>query len=276
MKTFKLLSLCVALMSLAACSSNDDEPKNLAAEAAGNYTGYTVASTQYFSNMVAADETVAITAAENSKVNISFVSDTWGTITITDAEVTGSGSNLHIAGTGKSVMGHGGAATKEYVCNVEGSLVSKNLELAFDCPAVMGGLKIEFKQGDIPADLVVPGTYKGYTEAKSQYFSGMMADDQSIVITKNADNTFKLAYTSSTWGEFTIDGITATYANGVFTLAGNGTTKMGMEGNLKDYDCSLAGTIDAAKENPSFTFTVPAVMGGLTIDFHVGNMPAAE
>lgn len=260
--------------SLASCSS-DDDPANLADGATGSFSGYTNASCAYFSGMVAANQTVTLTSTEANKVNISYVSDTWGTITINGAELTGTEGNVLISGTGKSEMSHAGN-TNEYDCTVAGSLVGKELTLTFSCPTVMGGLKIEFKQGEIPADIVVPGTYTGYTEAKSTYFSGMMADDQTIVITKNADNTYKVAYTSDTWGDFVIEAATATYEGGKFAVKGSGTTKMGMNGNIKEYDCTLEGSIDPAKADPTFTFSVPTVMGGLSIVFHTGDMPAQE
>lgn len=49
-----------------------------------------------------------------------------------------------------------------------------------------------------------------------------------------------------------------------------------MNGNVSEYPCTLSGSIDESKENVSFTFTVPGVMGGLTITFTLGDMPAAN
>lgn len=277
MKKLNLLSLLIAIFALASCSSdNDDKTTNLANDVIGSYTGYTSASTNYFQNMVAANETVNITSTEVNKVNISFVSATWGTITINGADLTGSEGNVIIKGAGKSLMAHAGNAPQEYDCNVEGKFTNNNLELIFSCPTVMSGLKIEFKEGEVPADLVVPGTYKGYTIAQSSYFNGMTAENQSIVISKNDNGTFKVAYTSDTWGEFLIQEATATYENGKFIVKGNGTTKMGMNGNVNEYACEIEGTVDVAKADPTFTFSVPTVMGGLSITFHNGELPATE
>lgn len=275
MKKLNLLSLLMMMLAFAACSS-DDEQTNLAAGATGNYDGYTVASCNYFSNMVAADQVVKLTSSEVNKVNISYESDTWGTITIDNADLSGSEGNITIKGDGKSLMGHAGNAASEYECSVEGTLIGKELALTFSCPQIMGGLKIEFKQGDVPAEIVVPGTYSGYTEAKCAYFSDKMSDDQTITISQNSDNTFKISYTSDTWGEFTIENATAQYSNGKFTIAGDGTTQMGHNGSVSDYACTVEGTIDVAKEDPTFTFSVPTVMGGLTIIFKSGEMPATE
>lgn len=275
MDKVKILSLLMSLLAFTSCSS-DDEPANLASELTGNYAGYTVASCGYFSDMVASDQSVTITSTEINKVDISYQSDTWGTVTINGAELKGSEGNIHISGIGKSEMSHAGYSAKEYECSVDGTLSGHNLELTFTCAAVMGGLKIVFSQGDIPAEIVVPGTYKGYTEAKSAYFSGMMADDQTIVVTKNTDDSYRIDFTSDTWGAFTIEKAEATLSAGVFTVNGEGVTKMGMNGDVKDYACSVVATIDADKNSPVFTFSVPGVMGGLSIIFHQGEMPATE
>lgn len=263
------------IFALSSCGS-DDEPKNLAENAVGSYPGYTNASCAYFSGMVADNQSVTVTSSEPNKINISYESDSWGNFTISNASLSGTDGKILISGSGKSVMAHAGNEAKEYECAVEGTLNGKNLSLTFSVPAVMGGLKIEFMQGEIPADIVLPGTYNGYTEAKSAYFNGMMADDQKIVVTKNDDNTYKVEYTSDTWGEFLIEKADASFEGGKFIIKGNGSTKMGMNGDVKDYQCSIEGSVDPRKENPTFTFSVPAVMGGLSIVFHSGDMPAAE
>lgn len=274
-KQIQHLSLLMVIFALASCSG-DDAPANLAEEAIGQYSGYSNASSGYFSGMIADGQTVNITSSEMNKVDISYRSETWGTITINGAVLTGTEGNLHIAGTGKSVMAHAGNEAKEYDCTVEGTLIGKELGLTFSCPTVMGGLTIEFREGSIPAEIVVPGTYSGYTQAKSAYFPSMMADDQKIVITKNSDNTYRVEYGSDSWGEFLIEKAEAVMENGTFIVKGDGTTKMGMNGNIKDYNCTIEGKIDPGKESPTFTFAVPAVMGGLTIEFHTGDMPASE
>lgn len=174
------------------------------------------------------------------------------------------------------MMSHVGNVAQEYDCTVEGSLTGKELMLTFLCPKVMNGLKIEFRQGEVPAENIIQGTYNGYTEAESAYFSGMMSDSQKIVITNNNDNTYKVAYSSEIWGETNIEAATVKYSDGKFFISGNGTTKMGMNGDIKEYDCSFDGSIDSAKKNPTFTFSVPTAMGGLSIKFHSGDMPSSN
>jgi len=46
----------------------------------------------------------------------------------------------------------------------------------------------------------ITGTYSGYSEGKSNYFSGYMGTNETVVITSATDGTATLAYTSSTWG----------------------------------------------------------------------------
>lgn len=272
MKKTTIASILSAFLLLSSCSS-DDDIKNLSENAAGSYDGYAVASCQYFSNMVSSGQTLKITGASNAnEINIAYTSDTFGTFTIDNASVSGTADNISIAGTGKTLMGHAGSEPKEYECSVSGTIVNGDLSLTFSAPSIMGGLNITFAQGDIPAEIVLPGTYKGYTDAKSAYFPSMMANDQSLAITLT-DGKYNLEYTSDTWGTFKINDIDVTRSGNTFILSASGTCEMGMNGNVKSYECALSGSVDAEKENPSFTFSVPAVMGGLSIVFHPGNAP---
>lgn len=271
MKSIKFLLPLIALL-LVSCSDSDNDV-NPAAEIARTYAGYGVASCRYFSNQVSPDQKVIVTESAFGKANISYSSDSWGTVTINDATVEVQDGVYVINGNGTSVMGMGDN-TSEYECTLTGTVSNGIAAMKFTCPAVMGGLTLEFRQGDIPADIVVPGTYKGYTKASCAYFPEMNAADQTLTVEAEADGTFKVTYTSDTWGEFTISGITATVgSDNKFTMSGQGVTRMGMDGNIKEYACEFVGSIDVAKENPEFTFTVPTVMGGLTISFINGEMP---
>lgn len=277
MKRINFLTLALAAFALASCSSDDDDViVNPAQEVTGSYKGYAVVSSTYFKNMVAPGETVTITETTSGKVAVKYVSTQWGTVEIPAATVGEKGNDYLLSGTGTSVMGMNGNS-KEYACELNGTVTKGVADLTFSCPAVMGGLTINFMQGDIPADIVVPGTYEGYSKAVAQYFpQGMLSDDQALTITAEKDGTYTVNYTSSSFGTFTITGVTATSANGgeKFTLAGEGKTVMGMdESSAKEYACTFTGSVDAAKEAPEFTFKVPAVMGGLTISFITGEMP---
>ncbi|MDE6188359.1 MAG: calycin-like domain-containing protein [Duncaniella sp.] len=273
MKKSGFLFLLLTSVAFASCSDSDDSEKDLAKEIAGQYDGYTVASCAYFSNQVASGQKLSITSTEINKVNVDYASDSWGTISIPDATVVKSGNEYVITGSGTSVMGMQGSGSKDYVCNLNGKIINGTADFTFTCPAVMGGLNIAFMQGEIPAETVVPGTYSGYTKADCAYFQDMYADNQKIEITSNGNNTYKVSLTSETWGEFTIEEATVTTDGNLFKLEGAGKTIMGMGGNVSEYACTFSGEIDADKENPTFTFSVPAVMGGLTVTFKPGTAP---
>lgn len=121
----------------------------------------------------------------------------------------------------------------------------------------------------------VVGTYQGYTVASCAYFDNMVAADQSISVTANEDGTARVALTSDTWGEFVVPNATFTANSNVYTLSGSGTTVMGMGGNDRSYDCTFVATIKGA-DDAEMAFTVPSVMGGLTVTFKTGEAPATE
>ncbi|MBQ7941705.1 MAG: hypothetical protein IJ328_04780 [Muribaculaceae bacterium] len=276
---FYMLMMALFALSAVSCSDEKDEPAEKPAEkVAGIYDGYTLASCNYFSNSVTAKEQVKIAATGDATVNITFTSDTWGTFTISDATVTIDADSYSIKGDGITKMGHQGVE-KEYDCSFEGvvQVSSSSAVFTFSVPSVMGGLTIEFIKGEIPADLVVAGTYSGYSKAVAQYFpDGMYTDDQVIAVESNGDGTYKVDYVSDTWGTFTIAKASLVVENDLYTLTGVGVTKMGMNGTTNDYECELTAVIDIFKEDPKFTFSVPAVMGGLTIEFSTGDMPVTE
>lgn len=120
-----------------------------------------------------------------------------------------------------------------------------------------------------PADKV-DGAYKGYTLASSNFFSEMFDADQSLTLTKVAENTVDVNYSSSTWGTFTISGAVVEGKEAPFTLSGNGSVKMSsMQGEMKEYACSLTATVYGANSDKNvFTFNVPGVMGGTKVVFY--------
>lgn len=272
MKKLRMLSLILVAIMMASCS-DDDEIVDNAKNAVGTYSGYTVAGCKYFSNQLSTDQTVAVTYVSVDKVSVNYESDTWGSFSIADATVTSTDNGVMLNGSGVTKMGMSGSETKEYVCDLTGTIINGVADLEFSCPAVMGGLTISFCQGDVPASVVVPGSYTGYTKADCAYFQGMYADEQVIKLEATENDTYKATYTSDTWGEFTVEGITAVAEGNTFVLSGEGVCIMGMGDKVSEYACTFSGTIDLAKETPTFSFNVPAVMGGLTIEFNNGEMP---
>ncbi|MGM9800413.1 MAG: hypothetical protein ACI30M_07000 [Muribaculaceae bacterium] len=121
----------------------------------------------------------------------------------------------------------------------------------------------------------IQGVYEGYTIAECKYFSGTITENESVTISENADGTAKITYTSQTWGTVIIPSAKLIESGGVYALSGTGETQMGMEGNIKTYACSFIATI-MNKSEAGMEFSVPAVMGGLTITFSTGTPPISE
>ena len=271
----------IALLT-ASCSddeNNENESINPAVNIAGTYAGYSEAAFQYTDTpLVSADESLTIqTDADNTTATITYTSSSFGEFTISGTKVTYASGTYTLSGEGSTMMGMSGNVS-EYECTLKGTLNEAKNEGAFtfNVPAVMGGMNITFILGEVPVSKLLAGSYEGWTEASCAYFEGMQATDQTLSLTANADDTFTLAYTSDSWGEFSFESLSVTSANGIYTLSGKGVTMMGMDGNVSEYPCTVTGSIDANKENVSFTFTVPGVMGGLTITFTQGEAPAAN
>lgn len=282
MKLKNLLAMTAIALLTASCSDDDNngnESINPAVNVAGTYAGYSEAAFQYTDTpLVSADESLTIqTDADNTTATITYTSSSFGEFTISGTEVTYASGTYTLSGEGSTMMGMSGNIS-EYECTLKGTLNEAKNEgtFTFNVPAVMGGMNITFILGEVPVSKLLAGSYKGWTEASCAYFEGMQATDQTLSLTANADDTFTLAYTSDSWGEFSFENLSVTSANGIYTLSGEGVTMMGMDGNVSEYPCTVTGSINANKENVSFTFTVPGVMGGLTITFTQGEAPAAN
>lgn len=282
MKLKNFLGMMVIALCAVACSDDDDNKKEIipANEVAGTYNGYTKAVAQYFPNgQYAVTQTLKVEANADETVNVSYTSNSFGTFSIKNATVKVENSVYTITGTGTTVMGMDEASQKEYECTFEATVdaAKSNSSFKFKVAAVMGGLEIDFIQGDAPAKAIVAGSYQGYTKAVAQYFpNGQYANDQTVKIDAGSDETVTVSYTSDSFGTFSIKNATVKLENSVYTITGTGTTVMGMdEASKKEYECELEATIDAAKANPSFIFKVPSVMGGLTITFATGDAPAS-
>lgn len=125
---------------------------------AGSYDGYVKAVFKYAPDGIITDgEKVAITANEDGTVKVVYTSNTeaqysWGTTTIESATVTRDGDNYKLEGTGKSLLGMHGGATKDYDCKFSGTISKDGESVSFiiTVQAVMGGTTITFTQGDAP------------------------------------------------------------------------------------------------------------------------------
>lgn len=268
-----LMMLSVASIMMA-CDKEDSGSKTV--DFAGSYKGYTLASCNYFQNMISADETVVITKNTDGSASVSFTSATWGTFTITDAQASISGNVCSLSGSGQTQMGMGGS-TSAYDCTFTAEIKSQtDARMEFSIPAVMGGMTLTFQTGDAPADLLLAGTYEGYTDADCAMFQDRYTDGESVKLTANGDGSVKVVFESASWGTFTVESATATKEGGEYLFTGSGSVAMGMGGSTSNYDFTLSGRTNAAKDDFSIAFNVPAVMGGLTVTLLPGTAPTTE
>ena len=266
-----MLSVASIMM---ACDKEDSGSKTV--DFAGSYNGYTLASCNYFQNMISADETVVITKNTDGTATVSFTSATWGTFTITDAQASISGNVCSLSGSGQTQMGMGGS-TSAYDCTFTAEIKSQtDARMEFSIPAVMGGMTLTFQTGDAPADLLLAGTYEGYTDADCAMFQDRYTDGESVKLTANGDGSVKVVFESASWGTFTVESATAAKEGEEYVFTGSGSVAMGMGESTSNYDFTLSGRTNAAKDDFSIAFNVPAVMGGLTITLLPGTAPATE
>lgn len=274
MKIKSVLMMLSAAVFMMACDKDENGSKTV--DFAGSYNGYTLASCNYFQNMISADETVVITENTDGTATVSFTSATWGEFTITDAQASVSGDICSLSGSGQTQMGMGGS-TSAYDCTFTAEIKSQtDARMEFSIPAVMGGMTLTFQTGDAPADLLLAGTYEGYTDADCAMFQDRYTDGESVKLTANGDGSVKVVFESASWGTFTVESATATKEGEEYVFTGSGSVAMGMGGSTSNYDFTLSGRSNAAKDDFSIAFNVPAVMGGLTITLLPGTAPTTE
>lgn len=120
---------------------------------------------------------------------------------------------------------------------------------------------------DIAAE--VAGSYTGTTSASFQYSPDpMVTENETFTVTAAGDGLVDISYESATWGSFTFEGV---QVNGTdpYTLSGEGSTLMGMGDVKNEYAATFEGTVGKQAGTADFLILVPAVMGGLTIEFSV-------
>ncbi len=274
MKIKSVLMMLSAAVFMMACDKDENGSKTV--DFAGRYNGYTLASCNYFQNMISADETVVLTKNTDGTASVSFTSATWGEFTITDAQATVNGDLCTLSGSGQTQMGMNGN-TSTYDCTFTAEIRSQDdARMEFRIPAVMGGMTLTFQTGDAPADLLLAGTYEGYTDADCAMFQDRYTDGESVKLTANGDGSVKVVFESASWGTFTVESATVTREGGEYLFTGSGSVAMGMGESTSNYDFTLSGRTNAAKDDFSIAFNVPAVMGGLTITLLPGTAPTTE
>ncbi|MDE6507012.1 MAG: hypothetical protein K2L04_00885 [Alistipes sp.] len=264
--------MAAAAIALCSVACNDSDDRSAPTDIAGTYGGYTLSSCSYFTDTCAGDETVLITNNADGTAAIAFTSSALGKFSIGSATVAARNGVCEIVGSGTAQMGMQSVQT--YDCTVSGSIRSlDDAEIRFSVPSVMGGMHIVFKTGAAPAELLLPGTYGGYSAASFAYSAEpMYTDDESLTIAAE-DGALSLSFASAQWGTFQTP-LTVAYEDKVYTLEGAGSVAMGMGASTNSYQYTLTGKVDAAKNEYEFSFSVPAVMGGLTVVLHPGKAPA--
>lgn len=274
MKIKSVLMMLSAAVFMMACDKDENGSKTV--DFAGRYNGYTLASCNYFQNMISADETVVLTKNTDGTASVSFTSATWGEFTITDAQATVNGDLCTLSGSGQTQMGMNGN-TSTHDCTFTAEIRSQDdARMEFSIPAVMGGMTLTFQTGDAPADLLLAGTYEGYTDADCAMFQDRYTDGESVKLTANGDGSVKVVFESASWGTFTVESATATKEGEEYVFTGSGSVAMGMGESTSNYDFTLSGRTNAAKDDFSIAFNVPAVMGGLTVTLLPGTAPTTE
>ena len=246
----------------------------------GTYNGWTEAGSQYFSGMVNNGDKVDVTANEGGTVKVVYTSTTWGTATFDTVSVSADENGFSFAeAEGTSLMAGMGGQAREYAAILTGATMSNNKQsytFTISIPAVMGGTTVVFKEGSAPINKLIAGTYNGWTNASSTYFSDRTNDGDKVEITATENGTIKVVYTSTEWGTATFEGVTIVENDEDYELEeANGTIEMqSMGGGMNEYDAVLStASINKEGETFNFTFSVPAVMGGVSLVFQDGTAP---
>ena len=289
------LGLCLSF-SMTACSDDDDEvttedeqeqtdpeeTTSVTSEVAGTYSGYVDVLFSYITNPYAyPEETLTITAADDTTVDVAYENETWGTYAISGATVTDNGDGTYsIEGTGTATMDNHQGGTNEYDADFTATIADGSSELVFSVPDVMTGTTVSFHEGDAPASYYAYGSYEGYTELESALVS-LGAASQTVEVALNADDYSVVDITyESDYGTVTVSAATATdNGDGTYTLdmveVGNFAINMSMNGYTINDDYEITSfTATISDDGSTFVFGMD-FMSGTTVTFYEGDSPAA-
>lgn len=281
MKIKTIWATTIVAMSLAACETDGPNTPTSVTDVAGSYAGYSLTSFAYASNILSQNDSVRVVANADGTATVTLTSQTWGTTTIPNAQLTLAANGTRILkGNGTAVMaGHGGGTANEYQATLDTTSISSltDAQFRFTVPAVMGGTRISFTTGQPSAKRIVAGTYSGHTAA-SFWSRSMYANAQRANVTVGDGDTLTVTLVSEQWGTFTARDATVTEANGTYTITGEGQVAMSMHsgGATNTYAFTLTATTNAAKSDYTFTWSIPEVMGGVSLVLRPGAAPATE
>lgn len=276
----KILNLwIVALMALSfsstlvSCSSDDDNTDNAeqAKAIAGTYKGYSIGESRMFSDyLMGSDATATITANTDGTINLVYKSGS-GDFTLNNLTI----SSKSFKGEGEVALAMGGATQNKYEYTLEGSVDdSKVLTLKVNVPVPMGGIDIDFIQGETPVGYLIASNYQYNTDLSisvrgTSYGS---TQDCNAVIKRAAENTVDITLNgfdqlsggdSMNLGNFTIKGVNVTAeTNGSYTLS------------LGEFETETMNDVPTPITGTSLTGTVAADgTANITVAFKPGAMP---
>lgn len=269
MKLRKLIPVA-AMAAFAAAGCNPVEEVRLAAEVAGTYSGWSKAEFLYSPTPMASDaQTITVTEETDETVSVNYTSDTWGTFTLTGVTVTESNGTYTLSGSGTTVMGMSAESQSEYECTLTATVSgTSDFSFVFEVPAVMGGLTITVSPGEIPASLLLSGTYTG---TLNMSVMGPMdpVEDATVVLEVAEDNSAVLTISSFGMGMMTLEDIAvdvelAEAADGSYTLTAESIDTTAGDINVTG---SLSGTVSA--DGSSITVNAEITPGAMPMSITV-------
>lgn len=285
MKIRSLFILFAAMLPMCISCSDDAEVNQFT----GDYNGYAVLNANYFKNLIVLNRTVTISPEKNDARitldNVNFGAMN-GSFTAKVKVESVNDKIFRLSGDGVATLTMGGAMgapaeTKEYQCSVIGSLTNigeKELNLIFSMPDVMGGMKVEFSQGDVPEAEALVRAYSGEAVAVAADFpQGITSPKEILEITEGerdsaGNHTFLVNMQSAQFGKFSAKTGKVLHSDNVYTFTGTGECELIMDAATGKYKVQLSGTVDLNNpEKTEVAFTVPEVLNGLTVRFY--NMP---
>lgn len=275
---FGLVNMIAVALAFTACSDDDEvvaSSSTLASNVTGTYSGYTTSSCDYFSDWVCIDESITVSSASETTVDVSYDSGKWGTFAIEDAIVSECDSSYAISGSGTAEIVIG-TDTCTYTVSVDAVIDSDGevTSWTFNAPSSpWGDLAIDFIEGDATASSIVAATYRGYTQAATPHFSNLITPDETVTVSVSTETTVDISYVSGTWGTFTIEDAAVTVNGNSYYIDGSGTAEMDTEMVSGSYEVNVEAIINSDKNIELWKFELPSVMQSLIINFIEGDAP---
>lgn len=289
----KILNLWIAAImalsfsaTIVSCSNDDENNDNneQAKAIAGIYKGYSIGESRMFTDyLMGSDASATITANEDGTVNLVYKSGS-GDFTLNNLTV----SSKSFKGEGEVALAMGGSSENRYEYTLEGSINdSKVLTLKVNVPVPMGGIDIEFIQGETPLGYLVASNYQYDADLSLSVEGSPFGSTQecNAVIKRAAENTVDITLNgfanasgggAMTLGDFTISGVNVTAGeNGSYSLdLGEFESQAG---KMAITGTSLQGTVTAdGKASITVIFRPGSMPLNITAAFTGSNISSAE